>query len=314
MIHDLSVYANWKRYTLERLTAKFRRKVMKIFEKHRAQVESAIEIAIRAGDDKITLPNLDIDAELLKVFIEHQENVARVGVADGMREIDPETKLSTWHKWPINYPVEQTFVSLAETKKFNYFSDKTIKKIRSKYNRFAKKMARITKQKYLDDLKTVYKKTARGFLIEDDTDTTKDKVREVFKTVFKKTDNHAEMIFRTETTRYFNEARLDYFNSGTDVDFVQLVVVADGRLSNICESRRNYVLPIGYAGQKKFKPPFHPYCRTVQSPLDTDLKEDTDEVRRNLGSEFGKIISKTSGKEFTGRRAPPSKPLPNGWA
>lgn len=313
MIRNLATYNAWKRTTLDRLTSKYRMLFVAIFRKHLESMRTVMEEALEDGRTTLPVHLPDLDAHLARVLRAHQEHVIKVGVSDGMREVTPEKKFSTWEQWPYWYPVEDTFKTLAERGARDKIFNRIHKKVAKQAGGFLAQIIDLEKERYLRNLKSVFANAAKDFFKTEDTDDTKEVVKDVIARIFSKTDTQAEMIFRTETTRYFNEARLEYFKHETDVDFVQLVAVTDGRISEICEVRDGYVIPIDQANQKKFKPPFHPNCRTVQSPLDTDLKSDAKEVESNLGSEFGKVHSDTSDKDFTGRRAPPSIQLPPGW-
>ena len=314
MIRNLDAYNAWKRSTLDRLTAKYRNEYLRVIQRHLTTHRHAIISALDQGSQRVIIPTHDLDQELKRVLEEHQKEAVRVGVSDGIREITPEKKLSTWESWPYWYPVENTFVELAEKTKRDKIFKSAYEKIKEQARFSIAELIDLEKKRYLRNVQTVFQIIAKGYYAEENEQDPKEAYVDLLKRVFQKTNAQAETLFRTETTRYFNEARIDYFKNNTDVDFVQLIAVTDGRISEICESRDGYVIPIDRAQQKQFKPPFHPNCRTVQSPLDTDLSRDADEVRSNLGSEFGTIHSNTSGKEFVGRRKPPEVPLPKGWS
>lgn len=307
MIFELSVYNKWKRSTLDRLTGKHRAALDRVIWAHLQSIRQQVEDALRAGKKSISVQPPS-DKELDKVFVDHQADVTHVGISDGMQEIKPSKNLS-WME-----PVEHSFRTLAErTQRDRIFKD-VWDKIFKNNKAEVKKNVIDTKGKYLNNIKDVFKEFANDYFGREEWNKDpKSAANEFLQTVFKKNKTEAEAVFRTETTRYFNDAREKYFKDNTSTDFVQLIAVTDGRISKICESRDYYVIPIGKAGQKKFKPPFHVNCRTIQSPLNTNLKSDTKQVEDNLGSEFGQCVSKTSGKTFWGKRSPPNVPLPKGW-
>lgn len=314
MTKELAAYNAWKRSTLDRMASKYRRAFAKIIARHLQSYQNRI---LEALVNETDLPDFDdhkIELEVLELFEKHMSDVVRVGVSDGIREVTPEQKLSTWMQFPYNYPVEDTFIELKEKQGRDKMVNSIYRRISKKFPKLRRRLVRDAIGSYRKNLIDVFKIAAREYYEDEDTEATSDTVRSVISRVFQKSDNQAEMIFRTETTRYFNEARVGYFRHNTVVDFVRIVAITDGRTSDICESRDNYVVPISKADQKIYKPPFHPNCRSVQSPLITSVSRHADIVEKNLGIEFGTIESQTSGKTFKGKRAEPNVDLPRGWA
>lgn len=319
MIHNFAAYNAWKRATLDRVSAKYRNLFLRAFRAHLQKIAPEIERALLEGRRTINVNAEEIGAELMNVLLEHLYYTTKVGVSDGIREVTPEQKLATWVNFPWSMPVEDTFTNLAERKQRDRIIEKMMKGIRQKYSAGFAELINLEKERYLKNIKTVFKTVADDYYAKEDSDYTPDIVKDVIGRVFDKTKKQAEVVFRTETTRFFNDARVAYFKDNTDVDFVRLFAVTDGRISDICESRSNYVIPLAQAGQNKFKPPFHPNCRTIQSPLISYLKADAEVIRKNLGSEFGTVKVEHTKKgevievDFTGRRAAPNVPLPSGW-
>lgn len=313
MIQNLSTYNAWKRSTLDRTAGHYRTKLIEVLAVNLRLNQHQIVSALRSGARSVSVGEGNLDRDLKKVFLDHQRQTIHVAVSDGIREVTPEKEFSTWTKWPWHYPVENTFVSLADKNKRDKIVKPIFETIEGANARKIKANVTSVKNKYLSLLQRTFRMFSKDYFADADTDVTRDLVKDIIGHTLEVNKPHAEMIFRTETTRYFNDARVAYFQENTDVDFVQLIAVTDGRISNICESRDGYVVPLEKAELKQFKPPFHPNCRTIQSPLDTDLKSDVEEVRRNLGSEFGVVHSDTSDKDFTGGRAAPRVPLPKGW-
>ena len=313
MINNLSIYNQWKKNTLDRMTGKSVSRIDSIFRLHLDQLRPFIERALNDRADSINPHDNGLDDLIEKILVQHQHETVYVGVSDGIREVTPEKKLSTWLNYPINMPVENTFIDLASNKQRNSIGRVIFEKLNKDNRGSLKDTKKAMKKYYLDSIKSVFRDIAKGFYGDEDNTDTAATVKEIISKAFRANQTRSEAIFRTETTRYFNDARSEYFKKNTTVDFVQLFAVTDGRTSAICESRDMYVIPIGKSGQKKYKPPFHVNCRTIQSPLHTDIKSHAEEVRRNLGSEFGKVKSETSGIEFIGRRAAPKVALPKGW-
>ena len=320
MIRDLAAYNAWKRSTLDRLTSKYAKELATLWQKRFEKIEGKLIEAVESGADTFAPDTRGLEQQIMAILKKHRYQTIYVSVSDGIREVTPDKKLSTWENWPYWHPVEDTFITLNDKRQRKKIFDFIIDKIgdaridQERIMRFQKKM-------YLDLVSRIFKRVSKSYFHDEKVKESRENVIERLQESVQReshyfenvTRNHAEMVFRTETTRYFNEARVAYFEHSTEVDFIQLVAITDGRVSDICESRDGYVVPLKKAGDKKYKPPFHPNCRTVQSPLTTDVKADAEEVRRNLGSEFGKVHSDTSDADFIGKRTPPKVPLPRGW-
>ena len=318
MITNLAGYNAWKRSTLDRLTSKYRRQVVKVFERNLKSHENAFITALANNSDNVRLNIQNLDHELIPIFMNHIKETIHVGVSDGIREVTPDNKLSTWEAWPYDYPVENTITLMGEKNIRDKVTGSIIEylfkgKKRKALDKSILEVIRLEKQRYVKTVQNLFKSAASSYYDDPENTSPRSVFVDLFKRSLQKTDTSAEMIFRTESTRYFNESRIAYFKQHTSTDFVQLIAITDGRISNICESRDEYVIPIGKCGEKKYKPPFHPNCRTVQSPLNTATRSAQAVVRKNLGSEFGEVKSNTSDLDFTGRRTPPSVPLPKGW-
>lgn len=318
MIENLAGYNAWKRSTLDRLTAKYRRLVVRVFERNIKSHENAVIHALTTNQKMFPLNLAELDHQLKPIFTSHIIETIHVGVSDGIREVTPQNELGTWQKWPYDYPVEKTITLMGEKKIRDKVTESIIEflfkgKRKKLLNKKIDEVIRLEKQRYLKNIEVIFKTSSAKYFEDPENTSPRSVFVDVLKTSLRKTDVAAEMIFRTETTRYFNESRIAYFREHTSTDFMQLIAITDGRISKICESRDNYVIPAGKSGQKKFKPPFHPNCRTVLSPLNTDTRSAQAVVRQNLGSEFGDVHSETSDLDFKGVRAPPSVKLPKGW-
>lgn len=320
MIQNFAAYNTHKRGTLDRLSTKYRVLFMNVFEAHLRSMRPLIVSALDNNASNFPVDLSGLDKQLHRVLEAHMLHTVKTGVSDGWREVSPDNQLNQWAVIPFAIPIENTFTVLAERKKRDSFIEDALKKIREKYSGGFAEIISLEKERYLKNVRSVYRTIADDYFKNPDSDYTDDVAKEVLKRVFGKTQIEAERIFRTETTAYFNDARLAYFKDGTSVDFVSLFAITDGRISTICESRANYVIPIGRAGERAFKPPFHPNCRTIQSPLMSYLKSDAAFITANLGSEFGTVTTTKKQKgelievDFVGRRAPPEVPLPRGWA
>ena len=273
MTHSLALYNAHKRATLDRLTLTFQLQIRALFRRLSANELDVIISHLEAGHRDYT-PNTDLpqlDKHLQVIFKKFQDAAIKAGFSDGLQEVSPEGKLNLWAKYPITMPVEDTIVlqgghALAEKRKtlFDEFLEQNQKTLEEKISDYV----RGTKSAYLKNIRKTYAASAKKwFAGESDLET----VKSYLKKALYSTDAEAERVLRTETTNYFNYTRAEYFQKNTDVDYVELYAVTDGRISDICETRHGYCVPIEKAKLKKYCPAFHPHCRTVQRPLFSSL-------------------------------------------
>ena len=100
-------------------------------------------------------------------------------------------------------------------------------------------------------------------------------------------ESRARTIIRTETTRYYNEVRKEFYDQVPDVTHYLFVSIRDHRTTDWCRTRDGLV----YKKTSKFKweipPPCHWNCRSEILPLDPDnpnhkrLIDDTNQSRDN---------------------------------
>jgi len=308
-MNNLKAYNAWKRSTLDRITNKYRLELMRVYSSETNRLLPKLDKAFRDGDRRVSLPNSDIEKDIYSVLYRHMQATIYAGVSDGYREVTPEKKLSTWEQYPYWYPVEQTFTNLTEKKSRDSIFNRIEERLRRKNKLFLTRTAKQEKKRYLKSLEETFKRFADDLYKNEHTKSDIDFKKEILKNWYHKTDAQVETIFRTETTKYFNDSRVEYFQTSTSVDFVQIIAITDGRISKICECRNHYVIPVDRANEKEFKPPFHPNCRSVLSPLFSYIKKYQEEIEKNLGSEFGSVHSDESGKTFKGRRKVPEVPI-----
>jgi SPP1 gp7 family putative phage head morphogenesis protein len=318
----LAKYNTQKKKTLDRLTSKHRRKLVEIFKQHFKASEQDFLEALEGWQNDFRPDTKGLLEQIEKVIKEHRDDVIYVGVSDGMQEVRPDNSMGHWATYSVDFPIERSIVSLEQKKKRWEVVKKIGQKIKDskRAEKALKEIAKSQLDQYLKAVKDAYKKAADEFLYgtgdRKSAIAKVDDFQDFFREVFNRVGFNAERVFRTETTAYFNEARIDYFKDNTDVDFVQIFAITDNRISKICDDRHQYIIPISESHKKKFKPPFHPNCRTVVSPLISYLYDQA-EIERNLGTEFGTCeVEDAEGKaiKYRGKRSPPKTPLPVGWA
>jgi hypothetical protein len=167
---NLSIYSAWKRTTLDRMTAKFTNELLKVYVDHLKTILPSISKALERGDRdfKCAMPN--IDKELQKVFIRHQRNVTFVAISDGIREVTPDKRLSTWENYNIGIPVENTFVNLAEKKERDSIFEKIDKIVTKKNKSRIDKLIQDAKEIYVYSVQGVFKDLAKDHIYSDDSD------------------------------------------------------------------------------------------------------------------------------------------------
>lgn len=289
----MQAYNIHKRNTLDRVSSKYAYRMKEIMRRFTESIMSDLLESLDDGADDFD-PNVSKLLDRMENLLEdHQDETIVIAVSDGIREVSPEEDLSTWEEFPLYMPIEETLsVELAGFR--DKVKDRQKFSMKEKFQARLKDLLKSQSSNYLDNLKKAYSRLASDWLRGEGT------VKETKRTIadaLRTSTYHAEMIFRTETTSYFNESRFDYFKSDTAVDYMQLFAVTDGRISEICETRHGFVIPIEAAGQKKYMPPFHPHCRTIQRPLISKLKSHKRLIDKGLAMNESRF-----------------HPLPRGWA
>jgi SPP1 gp7 family putative phage head morphogenesis protein len=262
MNHLLEKYNYHKRRTLDRITSEYAARATFILQRLYVRAARDIYEALESGSSYS--PDLNgLDEKLENILDDHFQKVVSVGVADGYREASPENELGTWLNYNLYEPIENTLpVELANYRK--KLADLIERTIGDKKPKTFMEIIGNTKESQLDWLKSTYQKLAKDWLAGQDSMI---EVKKALNETLQKGKNAMERVFRTETTRWFNESRAEYFENETTATHVQLFAVTDGRTSEICECRNGYVVPIEKAKERKYMPPFHPNCRTVQRAL-----------------------------------------------
>jgi len=227
----------------------------------------------------------------LKIAKAHAAKTVEVGVSDGIQEVGTE-KLQAWRGFTIDTPVELT-ISLADKKKRDKIVGDQKKKI-VPTNKSILGIFKTVRDQQLKFLTETYKEVSKNWVSGKSTIA---EVKESLSVKIQKSRSSIDRVFRTETTKYFNESRHNYFKENSNVTHMQIRTISDGRRSGICESRDKWVVPIEEASQKSNMPPFHPNCRTIQVPLNMKIPRQKSMIERGV---------RIDERSF--------KPLPKGWA
>jgi SPP1 gp7 family putative phage head morphogenesis protein len=280
--HELARYNVHKRATMDRISLRYQLQTREVVRGLLADQVRDIRDALDADKRTYKPPAAIVSRarDRLKFVIErHRDDVVRVGVSDGIREVTPDRRLDTWNDYPVLAPIEDTFRGGTELASAR---DKITAQIRAKFVKDPKRYASLLDalmDSWLTALRRTYTEIGKDWL-EGESGSTE--VRAGLSIVLQKNDYEAARIFRTETTNYFNRSRFEYFDGHTDVDYMQLYAVTDGRISNICEARHEAVVPIARAHLRQYMPAFHPHCRTIQRPLISALSTHKSIIERGL--------------------------------
>ena len=80
------------------------------------------------------------------------------------------------------------------------------------------------------------------------------------------------VIFQTESTKYFAQAQINYFQDSDDIIGYMYSSVRDTSRTPICKCREGMVLAAGSAELKHNMPPLHYNCRSALTPLADDAQ------------------------------------------
>lgn len=270
----MSRYNNQKRATLDRMTFKHNARMIRTLSSDASnnQARQMLE-ALDNDADRFDPARASLPSKIETVFNDHREDILKVGISDGIREITPSdvpelSLLNTWEQWSDDFPIEETLsISLASER--DKFTEDLRQRVFASRNELYRQNIRALSSEYLQNIKNVYLNLSEDWQIGE---SSIQDVLDGLKQVLGKTDIESRRIFRTETTSYFNETRQRYFQDNTGTTHFQIFAVTDGRISDICETRHNFILTVSQSVLKKFKPAFHPNCRTILRPLMEKLK------------------------------------------
>jgi SPP1 gp7 family putative phage head morphogenesis protein len=291
-----SYYHIHKRRTLDRLTLRYQLQLRAVLRENAQGMVGAMQAALEQGRESWEPSDgllVRLPGRIELVFNRHQDHVIRTAISDGIQEVSPKNELALWTQHPLDVPVEETIgVALADDR------DKAVDRFKALHLRsLSEDLKEFVKSAFDAHLKNIRKAYARASSEWLAGDGSRRLVTDAIRDALVSTDAHAERIFRTETTTYFNQARQEYFATDTAVDYMMLSAITDGRISKICDSRNGFVVPIERARVKKYMPAFHPHCRTIQRPLISALPSHKVLVDRGVAMNESRFY-----------------PLPKGWA
>jgi SPP1 gp7 family putative phage head morphogenesis protein len=135
-------------------------------------------------------------------------------------------------------------------------------------NRAPKKIqiqAKQIKRKYLDKCQQVYQKYSAAFRSGEVYN--QKKVMADVKLAGETTFSRAKVIVTTETTRYYNDVRRNYYDQTETVTHYLYVAIRDHRTTEWCNDRNGLVYSKDDPLSEREKPPIHYNCRSEMLPL-----------------------------------------------
>lgn len=288
----LQRYSTHKRITMDRITAGYTDRGVMEFKAFYDSLTDEFFEALESGKGTIKISKSSIPS-IEDLLESHFQKVVKVGVSDGYREVSPEKELGSWLNYNIYQPIEDTF-STSLAKQRDTLADRIAKSIGHKRRKTFIDLIDANKEQHMERIRRTYENLSIDWR---EGKSSIKAVKEALKEALGKSKSSIETIFRTETTRWFNESRREYFVNETSVSHVQIFAVTDGRISEICDCRHGFVVPIDKANLKKYMPPFHPNCRTEHRGLIEGLSSHDRLIKKGMAMDESKF-----------------KPLPKGWA
>ena len=118
---------------------------------------------------------------------------------------------------------------------------------------------------YLKKVQSAWDKYSRAFRKGDEW--TQLEVRAAIRAEAQTTYSRAKMIVQTETTFFYNQARVEVYNRSTDVTHYLFVAIRDSATTKWCNTRNGIVFTKGTKLFEKNQPPVHWNCRSELLPL-----------------------------------------------
>lgn len=151
------------------------------------------------------------------------------------------------------------------------------------------------KNLYVKKCQDVWRKEASTYVKGKDYNL--EKVEQAMFDATKSPYSRAKMIVETETTRYYNETRREYFDRADDITHYLFMSIRDHRTTKWCKTRHGLVYEKSEPVTDKETPPCHWNCRSEMVPL----------TRANPKHQ---AIIKDKRRD---RRTHKPEPLPKGW-
>ncbi len=269
-IHRLSNSAS----TAEKLEAKYRSKMKSLFQKVTERTAMSI---LRHGSPMYVQPDfLDI---IMEHWFEVTQAAYRISVNETELRRSPYNKLA--RKMPTKLP---DLMFQWDSWRKRRISTKSQRDIADKL-----------KQMYLAKVQSVWEKHSHDFV--NGSIVQKEEIALKMAAEAQTTYARGKTIVDTETTRYYNKVRRDFYDKSNDVTHYLFVAIRDHRTTKWCKSRHFVVYEKGSLYLDKETPPIHWSCRSELLPL-TALNP------RHL------ILIKDASKQRKNRNP---EPLPKGW-
>jgi SPP1 gp7 family putative phage head morphogenesis protein len=130
------------------------------------------------------------------------------------------------------------------------------------------KLADKIKQAYLNKVQSIWVEIGKDF--REGAIWDQKVIRQEMKKIVAVVRSRARTIVATETTRYFNTARINYYDKQPTVTHYLFIAIRDHRTTEWCKTRQGLVYEKGSEIFKKEKPPAHWNCYDKNTEIYTD--------------------------------------------
>lgn len=184
------------------------------------------------------------------------------------------------------------------------FIPKSLKDLRIKYDLWRKerkmtprqkKISEKLKKEYIKRIQSVWEKKSEDF--REGREFNQESVRDALKQATRTPIARANTIAATETTRYYNQARIDRYSGSEDFTHFLFLAIRDHRTTKWCKDRHGLVYRKDTEIFKLESPPAHWNCRSEVVPLSP------------LNPKHKKLIDDVAKLRSNNR----CEPLPKGW-
>lgn len=270
-----------------RIEKKYEAEMDKIFAKAEEKIAKALE-----GGKKFPK---DIDFE--EIIMEHAFHTAKAGFVTAETENPKREKRDLKRlakkKAKARHSIKKGQLPRSLSGLMNMWDKWKKKEIKTPSRQAI--LAKELKKKYLEKTQGAFEKYSRDFRSGKSSD--KASIIKKIKDRSRATFARAKTILETETTKYYNQARRDYYDGSDDVTHYLFVPIRDMATTKWCKSRRLLVYKKGSKHLDNETPPIHWNCRSELLPLTP------------LNPKHKKLIDDKSRRRENRRPAP----LPPGW-
>lgn len=218
-------------------------------------------VVIEDGEATYAIPD-DLEHQLAVFFLEHELStvIAAEGTIAQPDYIRAAKKPKT-PRWPSNAArIRDMWDSFRRTGKVPGIAAVHARKIKKIFIKKVQKIFRENADDFIKgDSKPGYQNNPNAW--------NREEAKRAMERELKVAKARADMIVETETTRYYNDTRVDIYSNVNSVVGFLFVCIRDARTTPWCISRGGAVFTAGSPLLKKNTPPCHWNCRSELLPL-----------------------------------------------